>query len=99
MDPVTHPATELFPAVPPTAVHLFPDAEALASMPERSPLDMPAQSFSRYNKARGHKPQPRPLNWRVWLARFVVFGGAIGLTGYGAAEMHGVLSVGGVTAL
>jgi membrane glycosyltransferase len=81
------------------AAELFPSVDALASMPARSPLDMPAQSFSRYDKRRMHKAQRRPFYWRVWLARLVVFGGAIGLTAFGASEMHGVLAIGGVTAL
>jgi membrane glycosyltransferase len=85
--------------LPPRPADLFPDLGALASMPEHSPLEMPAQSFSRYDKPRARADGRRGAGWRVRLARFTVFGGAIGLTAYGASEMHSVLAVGGVTAL
>ena len=98
MDSVT-PTTKPIRAVSPIAPELFPNVDALASMPARDPLEMPAQSFSRYDRSRRHKARPRPANLRVWLARLVVFGGALGLTVYGAMEMHSVLAVGGVTAL
>jgi membrane glycosyltransferase len=75
---------------------LFPDADALACMPARRPLEMPTQSFSRYER---HHVGARRIAWRTLLARLVVFGGAILLTAYGANEMYGVLAVGGVTTL
>src|SRR5262249_46042566 len=75
-----------------------PAADALASMPERSPLEMPTQSLSRSDKRRPRETSPG-RGWRVVLARLAVFGGAIGLTAYGASEMHAVLAVGGVTTL
>jgi membrane glycosyltransferase len=83
----------------PVIPELFPGADALASMPPRSPLDMPIQSFSRYDKPRTHDGRPRRSSWRVQLVRLAVFGGALALTVYGAHEMYGVVSVGGVTAL
>jgi membrane glycosyltransferase len=83
-------------ALPPLAATLFPDADALASMPERNPLEMPTQSFSRYERRR---QAGRRAGWRTLLARLVVFGGAVLMTAYGANEMHGVLAVGGVTSL
>jgi membrane glycosyltransferase len=98
MDPVT-PTTKPVRAVPSLATDLFPSVDALASMPAREPLEMPTQSFSRFDRRRRHRPLPPPVNWRVWLARLAVFGGALGLTAYGAGEMHAVLAVGGVTAL
>ncbi|HEY7549951.1 MAG TPA: glucans biosynthesis glucosyltransferase MdoH, partial [Hyphomicrobiaceae bacterium] len=67
-------------------------------MPERSPLEMPTQSFSRYDKPRA-PTRPHRSRWRVRLARLAVFAGAIALTAYGAGEMYGVLAVGGVTTL
>jgi membrane glycosyltransferase len=73
--------------------------DALASLPARSPLEMPTQSFARYDRSRGHERRTRRWSWRVGLARLAVFGGAIGLTAYGANEMYGVLAVGGVTTL
>ena len=69
------------------------------AMPREAPLAMPTQSLYRLapgsrrawvNSAR----MPTP-----WLVRSVVFGGAILLTGYGAREMYGVVSVGAVTLL
>jgi membrane glycosyltransferase len=98
MDPVT-PTTKPIHAVPPVAADLFPNVDALASMPAREPLDMPEQSFSSFQRSRRHRALPRPANLGVWLARLAVFGGALGLTAYGANEMHAVLAVGGVTAL
>ncbi len=73
----------------------FPAVEAFASMPARSPLEMPTQSFSRYDKPR----TARRSGWRVQLVRLAVFGAALALTVFGAYEMHGVVGVGGVTAL
>jgi membrane glycosyltransferase len=98
MDPVT-PATKPISAVPPLAADLFPNVDALASMPARERLEMPAQSFSRYDRRRRHPAGQRPDSWRVWLARLAVFGGGLALTAYGASEIHAVLAVGGVTAL
>jgi membrane glycosyltransferase len=86
-------------ALPPVAAQLFPDADALASMPEQSPLEMPTQSFSRFDRGRMGEAGAHHARWRTRLSRVVVFGGAIGLTAYGANEMHGVLAVGGVTTL
>jgi membrane glycosyltransferase len=78
---------------------LFPGVEALASMPARSSLEMPLQSFSRYDRPAAAGARSRRSGWRTQLARSAVFGGALALTVYGAREMHGVVSVGGVTAL
>jgi membrane glycosyltransferase len=78
---------------------MFPDVEAMASMPPSAPMDMPTQSFARFDGARVHRPTPRPFDWQTTLARAVVFGGALALTVYGGREMYGVVSVGDVTAL
>ena len=78
---------------------LFPGVEALASMPARNSLEMPLQSFSRYDRPAAAGARSRRSGWRTQLARSAVFGGALALTVYGAREMHGVVSVGGVTAL
>jgi membrane glycosyltransferase len=86
------------PSTPPVP-ELFPGAEALASMPPRRPLEMPIQSFSRYDKPVTAQARSRASGWRVQLARLAVFGGALALTVYGAHEMYGVVAVGGVTAL
>jgi membrane glycosyltransferase len=84
---------------PPLISELFRDGDALASMPARTPLEMPIQSFSRYDRRRSREGRPQRSGWGVQLARLAVFGGALALTVYGAREMHGVVSVGGVTAL
>src|SRR5262245_16783213 len=87
------------PASAPVVSRLFPHVDALASMPACSPLEMPTQSFARYDKPRAHKGRLRRSDWRAQLARLAVFGGALALTVYGTHEMHGVVSVGGVTSL
>src|SRR5262249_19587362 len=100
MDSITPPFSEPARSALPTApAELFPQVDALASMPARSPLEMPTQSFARYDRSRGQGRGTRRWSWRVGLARVAVFGGAIGLTAYGANEMYGVLAVGGVTTL
>lgn len=70
-----------------------------AAMPSESPLAMPVQSLFRFDRAkeRGQR-RPRSSGWS-WLARFLVFGGALMLTFYGANEMYEVVSVGAVTPL
>ena len=83
----------------PLISELFPDADALASMPGCSPLEMPTQSFSRYEAPRTREARLRRSSWRVQLIRLAVFGGALALTVFGAREMYGVVGVGGVTAL
>jgi membrane glycosyltransferase len=93
--PLSSPPRTAWPA---TTDELFSAADALACMPERSPTEMPTQSFSRSDKRRPRVASPR-AGWRILIARLAVFGGAIGLTAYGANEMHGVLAVGGVTTL
>jgi membrane glycosyltransferase len=83
----------------PLVSELFPDVNTFASMPPRSPLEMPIQSFSRYDSPRTRDGRSQASGWRVQLVRLAVFGGALALTVYGALEMHGVVGVGGVTAL
>jgi len=83
----------------PVTSELFPDVAALASMPARSPLEMPVQSFSRYDRPATGAARSRGSDWRIQLARLAVFGSALALTVYGAHEMYGVVAVGGVTAL
>jgi membrane glycosyltransferase len=87
------------------------DAEAIAAaslrattatsacMPAEAPLAMPAQSLSRFSESERHCPRRPMTTVGCWLARLVVFGGGLALTAYGAREMHGVVSVGGVTLL
>jgi len=68
-------------------------------MPARNALEMPTQFLSRYDASRRRKACAQLSRARAWLARTAVFGGAIALTAYGAAEMYGVVAVGGVTSL
>jgi membrane glycosyltransferase len=74
-------------------------SEIFASMPAESPLAMPPQSLVRFAKQDRHRPQKTTSGLGCWLARFAVFGGGLALTIYGAREMHGVVSLGGVTSL
>jgi len=64
-------------------------------MPKPAPLDMPVQSFASFSKERRRRflaPELRRSAW-TWIARFVVFGGALALTAYGAHEMYRVVAV------
>jgi membrane glycosyltransferase len=74
-------------------------AEILPCMPAEAPLAMPAQSLARWSDAERHHPQRPMCAIGCRLARLVVFGGGLALTAYGALEMHGVVSLGGVTLL
>jgi membrane glycosyltransferase len=65
------------------------------AVPPESPLEMPEQSFARYER-------PRKLgvpSLKTLLARFVTFGGAVALTAYASGEMLAVVSVSGVSFL
>ena len=97
---MTSPLSKPLHAAPaPFVSALFPEVDALASMPARNPLEMQTQSFARHDKPRVRQAGSRPSSWRVTLARLAVFGGAFGLTVFGAREMYGVVGVGGVTGL
>src|SRR5438270_8773200 len=77
-----------------------PRAEAAAAnMPPEAPLDMPVQSFSEFDPRTRHVDPRARFAPGTWLARFVVFGGGLALTIYGAHEMYKVVEVGGVTPL
>ncbi len=67
-----------------------------ASMPPESPLAMPTQSLSRFDASQARQMAARRA---PWLARLVVFAGALALTAYGAREMYGVVNVGAITTL
>ena len=79
-----------------TKAHPFVAAPKPATPPE-SPLDMPTQSLRRrgatYARVRAN------AQGGTWLARALIFGGALALTVYGATEMYKVVSVGGTTSL
>ncbi|MGE0626397.1 MAG: glucans biosynthesis glucosyltransferase MdoH [Hyphomicrobiaceae bacterium] len=78
---------------------LFRDVDAMASMPAPAPLEMPTQSLSAHVRARRYARPANGSDVLVWFIRAIVFGGAVALTIYGANEMYGVVSLGGVTAL
>ena len=67
------------------------------SLPPESPLAMPEQGLRRYDPPR--QRVTRPPQAATWFARLMIFGGGIAVTCYGASEMYGVVSVGGVTPL
>jgi len=69
------------------------------AMPPESPLAMPVQSLSRFDKKARRKWLSPASARRPWLARLLVFGGGLALTAYGAHEMYKVVEVGGVTLL
>ncbi len=70
-----------------------------SSMPGFAPLAMPAQSFSRFSRGdRRAWIDPRSARPPI-LTRFVVFGGAVALSAYGAYQMYRVVGVGTITAL
>ena len=67
------------------------------AMPEEKRLAMPEQGLQRYD------PPRQAINRRfrsgTWLARLLIFGGAIATTAYGADQMYKVVSLGGTTTL
>jgi membrane glycosyltransferase len=68
-------------------------------MPPESHLDMPTQHLRRWSSKEERRPVAPHLNRTPWLARLFVFGGALGLTAYGAYEMYQVVSVSRTTVL
>ncbi|MFV0281772.1 MAG: glucans biosynthesis glucosyltransferase MdoH [Rhodoblastus sp.] len=69
------------------------------TMPPESPIAMPVQSLSRFDR-KTRRTWVTPANKSSpWFARFTVFGGGLALTAYGAYEMYKVVEVGGVTLL
>ena len=73
-------------------------SEPVASaMPEEAPLAMPTQSLRSYAPPRAGSRSA--VEGGTWLARALIFGGALAVTCYGASEMYKVVSVGGTTPL
>ncbi len=66
-------------------------------MPLESPIAMPTQSLRRYDPPR--RRAHGGFDSATWIARLLIFGGGLLLTGYGTTEMYHVVSVGGVTPL
>ncbi|HLY90053.1 MAG TPA: glucan biosynthesis glucosyltransferase H, partial [Acetobacteraceae bacterium] len=71
-------------------------AVSFRGLPDEAPLAMPTQSL-REAPARVRRPASAPRFMAV--RRLLVFGGAVALTGAGAAEMYQVFTVNGVTVL
>ncbi len=69
------------------------------AMPDESPLAMPVQSLTRFNKKVEVRQSVGKLRGKTWLARLIVFGGGLALTAYGGYEMYRVVDVGGVSLL
>ncbi|MGB3281867.1 MAG: glucan biosynthesis glucosyltransferase H, partial [Methylovirgula sp.] len=70
-----------------------------AAMPPESPLPMPTQNLFRFDATKNqHRVAAQPGFWCL-LARFLVFGGGLALTAYGAYEMYEVVDIGGITIL
>jgi membrane glycosyltransferase len=67
--------------------------------PPESRLEMPAQSLFRFDAKKPRKRAPARGRLVTFLARVLVYGGGLGLTAYGAAQMYEVVAVGGVTFL
>ncbi len=78
---------------------LSPPARALPIMPAEAHLSMPTQSLTRFDSKQRRRNVLASSARRPWLARLIVFGGALALTAYGAREMYKVIDVGGVTFL
>jgi membrane glycosyltransferase len=70
-----------------------------ACAPPEAPLAMPTQSLVHFSRAGRRQNIGRPSTFGFWLARIVIFGGGLALTGYGAYEMYEVVAVGGITPL
>src|SRR5215213_8744353 len=70
---------------------------SVPAMPPEQHLDMPTQSLGRWSPADARPPVARHPT--PWLTRFMVFGGALLVTAYGAYEMYQVVSVSRTTVL
>ncbi len=99
MDSVTRDETRMREAPSFASAPAWDSTEIFACMPPEAPLAMPAQSLVHFSASERHHPQKRSASFGCWLARLLVYGGGLALTAYGATEMHGVVSVGGVTFL
>ncbi len=73
------------------------DRSVQPPMPDEAPLAMPTQGLMRYD--RPNRSPGRSTRAGTWFARLLIFGGAIGVTCYGADQMYKVVSLGGTTTL
>lgn len=69
------------------------------AMPEESPLAMPLQSFETWSRKDRYQRRNPDRHYTPWLARLLVFGGGLALTGVGIWQMYAVVAVGGITVL
>jgi len=70
------------------------DQRAPGALPPENRLEMPTQSLRRWRRLDGRRPLGKVgPGAGGWVARFVVFVGALALTLYGAREMYEVVSV------
>jgi membrane glycosyltransferase len=77
-----------------------PDIAANApALPPEQRIAMPEQSFERWSNKDRYRWQDPDQHYTPWLARLFVFGGGFLVTAFGAYEIYGVVSVGGVTLL
>lgn len=70
-----------------------------AAMPAESPLAMPIQSLTRFDRRTRRRAHDQSHNWGTFFSRICVFAGGLALTAYGANEMFGVINVGTITFL
>src|SRR6476619_2093961 len=69
------------------------------AMPPERHLNMPTQSLRAWPEGSERRLAAPQLSATPWLARLLVFGGALLLTAYGAWEMYQVVSVSRTTIL
>jgi len=75
--------------------HVVLPLKAYPGMPPKAPLAMPVQDFRRAPPA---APSPK-VRRSTLVARLIAFGGTPAVAAFGVAEMAGVVSPGGVTAV
>jgi len=69
---------------------------ALGGMPPEAPIEMPLQDLRQVPPAIAERTQSRGM---TWLARFIAFGGAIAIAGYGVNEMVAIVGAAKMTPL
>lgn len=89
MSSLPQPMTDL--REPPVA-----DEACRPAMPSEARLEMPTQSLRRFSRRTALRPFSSA---GVFMARLLIFGGALALTVYGGSEMYKVVSLGGTTTL
>jgi membrane glycosyltransferase len=87
----------------PTRAEASPDSNTervtKPALPREIAMNMPVQSFERWAQKDRYRWQDPDQSYTPWLARLCVFGGGLLVTIFGAYEIYGVVSVGGVTIL